>query len=89
MCDFNEAEILRKRKTGLFDELPPGFHIPSDVTRSLHMHLEEGKLYGIGIPRSRLARMAVPKMVEDGLDSFSRFRKALLLQKEHGNVRSS
>jgi hypothetical protein len=80
---------LGSENTGLFDELPLGFHISSDVTRSLHMHPEEGKLYGIGISRSRLARVAVPKMVEDGLDSVSRFRKALLLQKEHGTVRSS
>lgn len=39
--------------SSLFDDLPCDIPTLRDVTRCSHMHLEEGKMYGIRIPRSR------------------------------------
>ena len=51
----------------LFDGLPNDIPTLCEVVRGLHMHLEEGELYGIRIPRSRLSETSirsVQKMID-------------------------
>lgn len=51
----------------LFDDLPNDIPTLCEVVRGLHMHLEEGELYEIRIPRSRLSETSirsVQKMLE-------------------------